>query len=787
MKILHIYPTSRSIRQAGAALGSEDALLPSMMRIDEFLKRALLIPDRVMVDSQLRVMLLHEASSFESFEKLRIDRGMVKFFSKSDAFFKFFEELSQEGVSIDDLYAADAYALFDEHLDTLKLLYERYGALLDSRGLSDKAFLPAHYRLSEGFIEAYDRFELHLEGYLSLFELRILTEIAGKKSVIVHIHTNRFNRKMVERFAVAGIELAYDRDITFDLGSGRILVSEPARDRFDALVLSTDERLSQIAVAIEQIELMVRGGIAPEDIVLIVPDESIVTHLDHYDRYNNFNFAMGFEYRTQPYYKKLDAIYSYWQGRDANALKRLAAYCIAHSELFDARYERMGVEKFFALLGTFGLDGEGESPLASEPLEQHYANFVRIFREVRFAPKEWLYMWLRQLDTVTIDDNRGGKVTVMGALESRGVRFKGVVIIDFNEDIVPATTSKDSFLSTAVREFAGLPTRYDRESLQKYLYSRILSQAEKSVIIYSTSGEKLPSKFLYELGLHGTGAARSDLSLLYAAKSLVREPSDPVAEHFDPFSHIWSSTKLKLFLECKRAFYYRYIARLRVPREENDINEGALLHDILYRLFEDTRGFDDADTIRERFETVSGNYLREYREQWGDDSRLELYRRLWQERLEGFFGLQAQRFGSGWGVLYREHKVAAEIGGLRFEGKIDRVDSDGSTLCVIDYKTSLSPSLNRSRNLEKLTDFQMNIYDRLLRFHGYEPQRLEYIKLFEEGHAEEIKEFGAKTELLFEHIVALKQTTSFRASRCEDTKLCTYCDYRLNCERGVYM
>ena len=50
-----------------------------------------------------------------------------------------------------------------------------------------------------------------------------------------------------------------------------------------------------------------------------------------------------------------------------------------------------------------------------------------------------------------MDDVRGGKVTVMGVLETRGVRFEAVVIVDFNEGVVPATSSKDQFLNSQVR------------------------------------------------------------------------------------------------------------------------------------------------------------------------------------------------------------------------------------------------------------------------------------------------------------------------------------------------
>ena len=57
---------------------------------------------------------------------------------------------------------------------------------------------------------------------------------------------------------------------------------------------------------------------------------------------------------------------------------------------------------------------------------------------------------------MTLDDVRGGKITVRGVLESRGIAYRAVVIVDVNEGIVPVSSSKDRFLNTAVRAFAGL-------------------------------------------------------------------------------------------------------------------------------------------------------------------------------------------------------------------------------------------------------------------------------------------------------------------------------------------
>ena len=41
--------------------------------------------------------------------------------------------------------------------------------------LTDRMFLADEYRLNLGFIDSYDEIELHLEGYLSQYELKLLS------------------------------------------------------------------------------------------------------------------------------------------------------------------------------------------------------------------------------------------------------------------------------------------------------------------------------------------------------------------------------------------------------------------------------------------------------------------------------------------------------------------------------------------------------------------------------------------------------------------------------------
>ncbi|MBD3791919.1 MAG: CRISPR-associated protein Cas4, partial [Campylobacterales bacterium] len=410
---------------------------------------------------------------------------------------------------------------------------------------------------------------------------------------------------------------------------------------------------------------------------------------------------------------------------------------------------------------------------------EKYIQFMHTFQEERLRFKEWLYLWMKALSTITIDDVRGGKVTVMGVLETRGVSFDGVVIVDFNDGIVPASSSKDQFLNSSVRAFAGLPTRTDRESLQKQYYKRLLEQAKETVIIYSSSENRLPSRFLYELGLQEVREAQPSLALLYGEPKQTIEQQDPVVASFDAKATTWSASRLKTFLECKRKYYYKYIQKIEAKKEE-ELNEGAFLHELLEHLFKEQSQYFSIEEMEKKLYRLMDQLLVE------NDAKTNYQKLLWKEKLKGFIASQVTHFESGWEVVEREKEFSGEIGGLRFKGRIDRIDQDATRTLVLDYKSGSTSEAQKSRNLETLKDFQMSIYHQILQS-KYQNISLAFIKLFEDGKIEEITALEAKNEQLAERIIELKQTTNFVAEKCETLSTCNYCEFALMCERGEYL
>ena len=773
-KSIQIYATSRAIRQELTKERETNKLLPTFMRIDEFERRAIILPQLTMIDPLQRRLLLQKAANFDTFNTLKINRDLMRFFTKSDAIFAFFEELSHENISFSDLIEGDAYVEFSEHIEVLEILLENYQRLLLEREFIDRVFVPQQYQLNLGFVKSYDKFEFYLEGYLSYFELSLIEKIAKYCPFIIHMQTSKFNQKVQDRFLEIGIELPTNSMVSFDLHSKKILSQELVELNINSKVFAVEERLAQIPLLISSVQKMVEEGISPDNIVVILPDETFKEHLQLYDKLHNFNFAMGFDYDKTRAYKRLEAIENYWKSFSDESRFLLKKYGIEQESVQSLKSSSVvDIEQFFSLMETFDLD------LKRTKVEERYFYFKRIFKKEPRSISVWLFLWLKELKSIRLDDVRGGKVTVMGALETRGVSFKGVVIVDFNDGVVPSIPAKDAFLNSSLRKFANLPTKNDREALQKQIYKRLLESSDQAVITYSLSSNKMPTGYLYELGLSQGELVEVDLSLMYSQKSLIVENKEPIIENFDATNITWSATRLKSFLTCKRKYYYIYVKKLKA-KEDDELNEGQFLHKLLEELFREQPFFTSVDEMRSQLERLLDKLLET------SSPKIAYTKLLWRAKLVTFIENQIQHFKAGWQVSQREKQIVGEIAGVRFKGVVDRVDKTNTHTLILDYKSGSIKEANRMKNLEKLTDFQMSIYHELLKTE-YQNIELAFVELFGTEVISPITLLKEKTEILLEHISELKEMKQVIATRCEEVSRCQYCAFTLLCERGDYL
>lgn len=215
-------------------------------------------------------------------------------------------------------------------------------------------------------------------------------------------------------------------------------------------------------------------------------------------------------------------------------------------------------------------------------------------------------------------------------------------------------------------------------------------------------------------------------------------------------------------------------------REDDELNEGAFLHMLLEHLYKDRERYGTEEELSGELHRLMERLLPQ------QDAKNRYRKLLWREKLKGFAAKEIEHFNAMWRVVEREVEVSGEIGGLKFKGRIDRIDQNATDTLVLDYKSGRVGKEPRKLNPDKVTDFQMSIYRELLQ-KRYQNISLAFVKILEEGEKQQVTLLEERKALLDGHIVELKQTKRFIAEKCEDLQKCTYCEFALMCKRGEYV
>lgn len=307
--MLEVFATSRAVRSFYDTFIDANTLLPKAITIAELEQKAVLVPNHSLVDEDMRVLLMQEASRFTKFELLYIEREFFTFLKNSSYLFRFFEELSHEKVALDALLSADTYAHYAEHLEVLQTLLKHYKALLSKKALYDRITLPECYELNVSYIRSLGAVRIHLEGFLSRFEVELLSQIATLIPLHVNVTISAYNQKMALLFSDLGIELVQNNTYEINLSTKEILHVKPhSASQQEIQVYGFSSRLAQMGYMQSAIAQFVEEGLSPEEIVVILPDERFAEVLRPFDTWHNLNFAMGISLKQSQFYQKLSAI-----------------------------------------------------------------------------------------------------------------------------------------------------------------------------------------------------------------------------------------------------------------------------------------------------------------------------------------------------------------------------------------------------------------------------------------------------------------------------------------------
>jgi len=775
-----ILPTSRAIRSHILKKQGEDGFLPNYLTIGEFLQRALRVDGYHRIDDETRTLILLEAADFKNFASLNIERNFFTFIQNASYLFRFFEELSGELVDIDTLEFADTYGDYEEHIAILHELYHRYRSLCEEKKVLDPIFLPQQYTLNENYLRSLQEVELHALGYLTNFEMQVLMECAKIVPFSLRYSANRFNTKLTKKFESLGIKIVANSEQCIDLRTLEVDTVNTVSEQINATVESFSQALLQVGFIKQKVYAFTEKGIAPEKIVVVLPDEGFAGHLRRFDNEGNFNFAMGIPLAQSSFLECLTAVMDYMENGSVENTARLNRVGAELLEgLFSGYYAPVSSSDFRTLMEPF-IEKERDKTVVDIVREELYY-FEKILPALGDAPlKSALHLFANRLKARSVDDVRGGKITVMGVLETRLVAYEGVIVVDFNENTVPRKSEKDLFLNSATRKNAGLPTTGEREDLQKLYYHSLFTGAKEVAISYVSSSDAVPSRFLTQLGL-GLDSRQRDAAyapIIMPIQSRQKVPMETVEGDYDFAKRPLSSTALSTFLTCRRKFYHRYVEGIKnheiaqeMPKEHEI---GSALHEALKIVYEEQDHYREAGVLKKAIAKAL--------DQCSGNSVLDRYlHKLWMRRLQPFLENEIRRFEEV-RIYACEKRLETEVRGIKLFGVIDRIDSTADGLEVLDYKSG-SYKTYTPKTVENATDFQLEFYHLLASqlgevnncgFYDLNSGKIVYEPVLQQ-----------KLEKLYAVLDEIRETKHYAFEMTEKLNDCSYCEYIHFCRRGL--
>jgi len=781
-KKLIVFPTSRAIRESIKERSNENLLLPSHLTIDEFFKKSISISNKKFIDEEQRFLYLKDASDINRLKKLGISNNFTTFLKQSDYLFRFFGELASENVSIDNIELVDTYEYYKEHLEVLKEIYSNYLSLLDKNGAVDKINLPKLYDINKNFLDRYEVIEIYFEGYFTNFELEIIEKISKSTKVIINLSSNKYNNKSIQSFINLGFDLEVGFDYKIDLTNRVILEKSVESINTNEYNISAfTSRINQIGFIKKSITEAINSGIEPQDIVLVVPDEKFVNILEQFDDECYFNYAMGKGVSNSKIFKTINSVYNYLSDDERKSKEAVDFYDIDKEILQSLKtIWNKSLEKYdFDILFSYLKSIENNKELIEKYDELIYKlNHLFFNTKQNILFKEAVKILIQKISKITLDDVNSGLITVMGLLETRAVKFDAVIICDFNESFIPKSSIKDKFLSSSIKKRAKLPTKKDRENLQKYYYYKLINRAKKVFISYTQNETIQVSRFANELFKDKIDTRTRDKeykNILYK-NNMITHFDDEIIMDIDLSQKQWSATSLKKYLECKRKYYLEYIVKVKehnISLKPKGYELGSVVHKTLEELY---KNFDtdniNFDLLKKIFE-----------KQVIDNPFLLLDKEVFLKKLERFIAFEKKRFeSSGLSVVGVEKDFNFNFNGISLKGSIDRIDKLDDSFLVIDYKTSSSLKVDSVRTYENSVDFQLEFYYlACIELFGYENIKAYYYDLNSSRLLEEVTLFD-KLELLKTIFVELK-SKKVNFKKCEKVSTCQYCEFKTICNR----
>ncbi|GAA8390363.1 ATP-dependent deoxyribonuclease AddB [Helicobacter pylori] len=766
---LFVFSSTRRLKHFYLEQG--EGFLPNAMSMGSFFEQAFYIPNKKKIPNSTRLILMIDTIKAIAKEKKSILEGLLLFensflgYLESTSFlFDLFDELSSACIKLNELSSKDIYLDYEKHLEVLEMIYKRYIKKLEELGFYDKIMQEKPTILKE-FFAHFSSIEWHLDGFMSVFERQCLLEVAELVPIILHLSCDQYNQKFLE---FLNLKLETDCDYSIDFKTQKILSQTFNDQKIEPKLYANSSYLKQSALVLQTIEEYLQKDNDPNKMAIITPNADFLPFLKLLDKNNNLNFAMGLGAKNSPYYAELVKILEDLE---------TSGFGLSASPLLDLENLTL------ALL-------EQQSSKEKAPLKEAHSQIMHQYHLLKdtlknYSLKDLLHLYLQEFEAnFRLDDSSGGKIRVMDTLETRGMQFDKIVIVDFNETCVPNLKDCDLFLNSALRKSLNLPTLLDKKNLQKHYYYQLFKNSKEMALSYIESETSKVSNMLLELNLHIEPI--KDAYTLFAPTPLKDYQEEEIKATI-PKDFSFSASSLNAFLTCKRRFYYHYIKRFKEsPKDESNSTIGSLLHELLKEAYEkDKNPYALEERLIQLLET-RGNIT--------PKERLDTLIAL--KKIQAFYVKEKERFNAKIKILDLEKSFETTIQGVAFKGRIDRIDKTADNgIILLDYKFKSDLKLDNMSEKQRgslspieiaqiSADYQMAIYAFALKNLGYKGPIKAFFYDLRKGKLLEEEEpvLQAKMDYLkFSLIPKLKQEIDFEKTL--EVKDCEYCSFKDMCNR----
>jgi hypothetical protein len=331
---------------------------------------------------------------------------------------------------------------------------------------------------------------------------------------------------------------------------------------------------------------------------------------------------------------------------------------------------------------------------------------------------------------------------IMGFLETRTLDFENLIMLSVNDDVLPGNHHRPSFVTPSLRFAYGLPDYSHQNAIYGYYFYRLLQRSKNVYLVYRNRAEGLMSGELSRFALQllmesGKKIERIDIKFdlgISTQQDIIIEKTENVVKKLNRYTSDVESKKylspsaFTTYLSCPLKFYYRYVADIREAEEVTEEVDlpgfGKILHaamDLIYTsIGKETIEQIDLEKLvnnpKKLDSLIETAFAKEYLKSTKDEIKSTLAGRnllvLEQIKYAIVKMLKTDIKRTPFKIIKMEGEVKANLQfssngreyQLRIGGIVDRLETDGDTVKVVDYKTGNAKDKGEFSSLDDFFD-----------------------------------------------------------------------------------